>query len=296
MNKKIFAGIDIGSNAIRLLIEEINGEQKTNVDFKKLAYLRVPIRLGEDVFTKGEISDNKRQLLCYALQGFSSIMKAYNVQNYRACATSAMRDAQNGAQITQVILETSGIELDIISGQEEADMIYSGGALGNVMNRERNYLYVDVGGGSTEIVVYSNRQKVDSNSFQMGTVRMLVDAVADDEKDKMKDWLKEIYKPNAPLSIIGSGGNINKIFKLLKKREGECITYAELKVLHDRLTELTFDERIQVFKLNEYRADVIIPALNIFLTIAKACKVNEIFVPKVGLVDGIVRQLYNQSI
>lgn len=294
MNTDIFAAIDIGSNAIRLLINNIETIGSVS-DFKKTAFLRVPIRLGEDVFTKNEISEEKKQRLINAMKGFSYIMKAYSVTDYRACATSAMRDAKNGKDITNTILKESGIAIEIITGQEEADIIYEAGGLNNVMDKSRNYLYVDVGGGSTEVVVYSNQQKITSNSFQLGTVRMLVNAVQEDENKRFKTWLKSIYKKYAPLSIVASGGNINKVHKMLGKREKEFLNYTETKVLYDALTDLSYEERIQNFKLNTYRADVIIPALKIFLTIGKICKVNEIYVPKVGLVDGIIHHLYSEK-
>lgn len=293
MNTDIFAAIDIGSNAIRLLINniEVNG---TTPDFKKVAYLRVPIRLGDDVFTSGTISKDKEWRLIHAMQGFSHIMKAYGVMNYRACATSAMRDATNGSNIVEDIRRESGINIDIITGREEAEIIYEAGELDNFMDKRKNYLYVDVGGGSTEVIVYSNQQKVDSNSFQMGTVRLLVDAVKEDEEKRFKSWLKDISKDNNSFSIIASGGNINKIHKVLGKREREPISYDELKKLYDSLKSLSYEERIQSYKLNTYRADVIVPALKIFLSISKICKVNEIFVPKIGLSDGIIYHLFHE--
>ncbi|MDH6308404.1 exopolyphosphatase/guanosine-5'-triphosphate,3'-diphosphate pyrophosphatase [Dysgonomonas sp. PFB1-18] len=294
MNTDIFAAIDIGSNAIRLLINNIEGERSAP-DFKKVAFLRVPIRLGEDVFTEGRISEEKKERLIEAMKGFSHIMKAYCVMDYRACATSAMRDASNGDAITAAILKESGIKIDTITGQEEADIIYEAGGLNNFIDKKRNYLYVDVGGGSTEVVLYSDQRKITSNSFQLGTVRMLVDAVKDGEEKRFKSWLKEIYKEHAPLSIIASGGNINKVHKMFGKREKESINYPEMKVLYDALQDLSYEERIRNFKLNTYRADVIVPALKIFLTIAKICKVNETYVPKVGLVDGIVHHLYAEK-
>lgn len=294
MKTDIFAAIDIGSNAIRLLINNIekNGEEP---DFKKVAFLRVPIRLGDDVFTKGSISEDKKHLLISALQGFSHIMKAYCVDDYRACATSAMRDASNGKEITDSILKESGIDIKIISGNDEADIICEAGGLVNIMDKKRNYLYVDVGGGSTEVVVYGNQQKITSHSFQLGTVRMLVEAVKEEEVKLFKSWLKTIYKKYEPVSIIATGGNINKIHKVLGKREKEPLTYSEIKKLYDNLRNLSYEERIQNFKLNTYRADVIIPALKIFLTVCKTCKVGEIYVPKVGLVDGIIHHLYYEK-
>ncbi|WP_108822580.1 hypothetical protein [Dysgonomonas sp. Marseille-P4361] len=294
MNTDIFAGIDIGSNAIRLLVNAVSGDP-ASPDFKKVAFLRVPIRLGEDVFIKGVISEDKRHRLNEALQGFSHMMKAYEVEGYRAYATSAMRDASNGSDIVATIERESGIKINIISGLEEADVIYQAGSLNSLMDKKRNYLYVDVGGGSTEVVVFSNQQKVTSESFQLGTVRMLVEAVQEDEVKRFKTWLKQVCKDYSSLSIIGSGGNINKVHKILGKRASEPHSYTEMKVLFDALKDLSYEERIRNYKLNTYRADVIIPALRIFLTIAKTCKVNEIYVPKVGVVDGIVRQLYAEK-
>jgi len=291
MNTDIFAAIDIGSNAIRLLINNIE-ENEGVPDFKKVAYLRVPIRLGDDVFTTGRISRDKEWRLIHAMQGFSHILKAYGVMNYRACATSAMRDAENGKSIVESIRKASGINIDIINGREEAEIIYEAGELDSLMDKKKNYLYVDVGGGSTEIVLYSNQQKVTSNSFQLGTVRMLVDAVKEEEEGRFKAWLKEIAVDNSPLSIIASGGNINKIHKVLNKRERESLSYGDLKKLYDELKPLSYEERIQSYKLNTYRADVIVPALKIFLTISKICKVDEIHVPKIGLSDGIIYHLY----
>jgi exopolyphosphatase/guanosine-5'-triphosphate,3'-diphosphate pyrophosphatase len=291
MNTDIFGAIDIGSNAIRLLINNIE-EDKSSPDFKKVAYLRVPIRLGDDAFTKGRISEDKKYRLIHAMQGFSHIMKAFGVMDYRACATSAMRDAGNGKDIVEAIRIGSGINVEIISGREEAEIIYEAGELDRLMDKKRNYLYVDVGGGSTEIVVYSNQQKVTSNSFQLGTVRMLVDAVQEKEGQRFKTWLKDVYKEHGPLSIIASGGNINKIHKVLGKREREPLSYAELKAFYDTIKTMSYEERIQTFKLNTYRADVIVPALKIFLTISRICKVEQIYVPKIGLADGIIHHLY----
>ena len=272
MKTETLAAIDIGSNAIRLLISSVDNNGGVS-DFKKAAFLRVPIRLGEDVFTKGVISEEKRQLLVDALTGFSYIIRAYKVSRYRACATSAMRDAANGSEIVDYIKSHCNIDVEIISGQEEGDIIFEAGGLDKVMDRDRNYLYVDVGGGSTEIILYSNYQKLFSESFQLGTVRMLTDTV---EKK----------------SIIASGGNINKVHKILGKRDGEYIGATELKILYDAMKEMSYEERILNYKLKSYRADVIVPAMKIFSTICKSCKINEIYAPKVGLVDGIIHHIY----
>jgi len=293
MSTDIFAAIDIGSNAIRLLINNIKG-YKSGQDYKKLAYLRVPIRLGEDVFTEGIISDEKKHRLIEAMQGFHHLINAYNVKSYKACATSAMRDASNGKEIEQLIREKTGINIQIISGDEEAEIIYKAGGLNELLDKNKNYLYVDVGGGSTEIVLYSKQQKITAKSFQMGTVRALVSAVSETEEKLFKQQLKKISKQYSPLSIIASGGNINKVYKILGNRENE-VSYTEMKVLYDTLKDMSYEERMLAFKLNPYRADVIIPALKIFLTVAKVCKINTIHVPKVGLVDGIIHQLYDST-
>lgn len=294
MKFKTLAAVDIGSNAVRLLINNIENDNGTTV-FKKVAFLRVPIRLGEDTFGKGFIGDSKLYRLNEALIGFSHIMRAYKVTRYQAFATSAMRDAGNGAEVVELMRENSGIDIKIITGKEEAEIIFQAGGLNSIMDRSRNYLYVDVGGGSTEIVIYSDQKKIDSYSFQIGTVRMLADAVRKEEIELFRNSLKLIHSQYGPLSIIGSGGNINKIYKMLDKVNPDPLSYDELKKLYDDLESLSYNERIQSFKLNAYRADVIIPALKIFLTIGKTCKIDEFFVPKVGLADGMIYQMYSQS-
>lgn len=294
MKFNTIAAIDIGSNAVRLLINNIENDKGKTV-FKKVAYLRVPIRLGEDTFGKGAIGDSKLYRLNEAMIGFSHIMRAYKVSEFKAYATSAMRDAGNGAEVVELIRENSGIDITIITGKEEAEIIFQAGGLNDVMDKSRNYLYVDVGGGSTEVVIYSKQQKIESRSFQIGTVRMLANAVRKDEIDFFKKWLSDAYTKYNPLSVIGSGGNINKIYKMLGKENQEPLSYNDLKKLYDELNDISYDERMDSFKLNAYRADVIIPALNIFLTVGETCKIDEFFVPKVGLADGMIYQMYLQS-
>lgn len=289
MNRDTLAAIDIGSNAIRLLINYVERNEK--VEFKKAAFIRVPIRLGEDVFTKGYISDAKREKLCQAMQAFSKLMKTFNVQRYRACATSAMREARNSAEIISYIRQNSQIDIEVISGKQEAETIFEAGDIAGLMDTDHSYLFVDVGGGSTEISIYSNHQRVCSESFPLGTVRMISGAVDKAEMENFKEWLKEVAAPHKPTAIIGSGGNINKIHKLLGKAEKESILYPELKVLYGQLKGLSFDQRITNVGLNTYRADVIMPAMKLFLTVAKNCKINEIMVPKMGLSDGIIHRL-----
>lgn len=294
MKAETLGAIDIGSNAIRLLISNVDGNS-TGADFKKAVFIRVPIRLGADVFTKGKVSEEKQQMLFDTMTGFFYLMKVYGVDRYKAFATSAMRDAANGQQIVDSIRQKCNIDVEIIDGQKEGEIIFEAGGLSGMMDQDRNYLYVDVGGGSTEVVLYSNHQKIEAESFRIGTVRILTDTVDKKEKGRFKEWLNTIYKSYCPLSIIASGGNINKIYKLLGKREGEYINYPELKVLYSTLSEMTLEERILNYKLKSNRADVIAPAMKIFLTVCKQCKINEIYAPKVGLVDGIIHHLHYNS-
>ncbi len=295
MNRETLAAIDIGSNAIRLLIDYIENDRES-VEFKKAAFIRVPIRLGEDVFTAGEVSEEKRNKLSEAMLAFSQLMTTFNVRKYRACATSAMRDARNGADIVAHIQQTTGINIDIISGKEEAKTIFEAGDIAGLMNKDQSYLFVDVGGGSTEITIYSNHQRVDSVSFPLGTVRLISNAVHKDEMKRFKEWLKEYALPHNPVSIIGSGGNINKVAKMLERRAPETLKYNEVKELYDNLKQMTFEQRVRELRLNVYRADVIMPAMKIFLTVAKTCKINDILVPKLGLADGIIHKLYHEDL
>ncbi len=292
MNRETLAAIDIGSNAIRLVINYI--EEGSKVTFKKAAFLRVPLRLGEDVFTIGEISSEKRVKLCESMRAFKQVMNTYNVQNYRACATSAMREAKNGAEVVEYIQRESGITIEIISGTEEAETIFEAGDVAGLMNNRDSYIYVDVGGGSTEVTIYSNGKRATSESFPLGTVRTISDAVDKDEPKRFKQWLEQVALPYRPIAIIGSGGNINKVHRLLAKKDKEPIRYIELKLLYNHIKEMSYEERIRNMGLNTYRADVIVPAMKIFSTVAKCCKVNEILVPKVGLADGIIHHLYNK--
>ncbi len=292
MNRETLAAIDIGSNAIRLLINYV--EQGREVSFKKAAFIRVPIRLGEDVFTQGYIGDEKLRQLKEAMASFRHLMNTFNVRAYRACATSAMREAQNGAEVVVYIREKSNISIEIISGKEEAETIFEAGGLAGLMGGDQSYLYVDVGGGSTEVTIYSNRKRVDSQSFPLGTVRSISDAVDKDEYQRFKKWLKDVALLHKPVAIIGSGGNINKVHKLLYKKDKESIRYVELRLLYDQIVDMTDEQRVKNMGLNIYRADVIVPAMKIFITVAKVCKIDEIMVPKVGLADGIVNHLYNK--
>lgn len=285
------AAIDIGSNAIRLLVSNIE-TYKTQQEFKKLAFVRVPIRLGEDVFTTRMIGPEKQQRLSDALVGFAYIMKSFRVLDFRAYATSAMREALNGADVVEQIYKLSGIRIEIISGEQEADTIYAAGGLKQILSSSQTFLYVDVGGGSTEVIVYSDGSKIEARSFRLGTVRMLTGMVDDAEMDAFKSWLKEVAKQYSPTCIIGSGGNINKVQRLLGKKDSEPFSFVELSSLYKTLKAMSYEERVLELNLNTYRADVIVPALKIFYTVAKTCKIQEIAVPRLGLADGIIKQLY----
>lgn len=294
MNRTTIGAIDIGSNAIRLLINFV--EENGNVRFKKAAFIRVPIRLGEDVFTTRRISEEKKERMCEAMKSFSHLLKTFKAENFRACATSAMREAENGAEVVDYIYKNSGIKIEIISGMEEAKTIFEAGDIAGLMGENKSYLYVDVGGGSTEVTIYSNNKRIGSESFPLGTVRMISDAVDKEEIKRFKKWIEEISAKYRPETIIGSGGNINKVHKLLLKKEREPINYLELKNLYNELKELSYDGRMKNYNLNTYRADVIMPAMKIFLTVGKSAKIDEILVPKIGLSDGIIHKLYVEKV
>ncbi|HQB19294.1 MAG: hypothetical protein ACOXZH_00295 [Bacteroidales bacterium] len=282
--------IDIGSNAIRLLVKNVE-DYTTHKEFKKVAFIRVPIRLGEDVFSHGEISKEKQEDLSLALEGFSLLMKVYNVSKYRACATSAMREAKNGKKIVDNIKKRCGINIEIISGMDEGELLYEVGEVNKYFSNKDSYIYVDVGGGSTEIIVYNNLQKAESKSFQLGTVRMLNVATSMNEVAEFIQYLQKIKTKYRPVGIIGSGGNINKVHKMLGKREGECLSDKEITELYNTLKGVSVEERIEQFKLNPNRADVVVPALEIFSTICKTANIKKIVVPRIGLSDGIIHHL-----
>jgi len=296
VKSSILAAIDIGSNAVRLLINKVDAENSGYV-FKKIAYMRMPIRLGEDVFTQCRVSDSKADRLVEAMQGFDHIMRAYAVSEFRACATSAMRDAANGEALVKTIREQTGIDVEIVSGLQEAEFIYAAGArsLQMTLGDDEACLHVDVGGGSTELVVYTNQRMCFHDSFRIGTVRMLSNAVEEAEKARFTSYLDHIHKRYAPVYLVASGGNINKAFKILDKKAGSPLQFQELEGLYASLQALSFEERMQAFCLNDYRADVIVPALEIFIAIGKASSsLRSIYVPKIGLVDGLIRDLHKK--
>ncbi|MBK6522349.1 MAG: exopolyphosphatase [Sphingobacteriaceae bacterium] len=288
----VFAAIDIGSNAMRLLfcrVYKVDGKPH----FSKEELIRMPIRLGEDVFLHGKISDEKADRLVTALKGFSELIKAYGVQASKAVATSAMRDASNGAEIIEKVKKETGLTVEIINGKLEASLVFSN-HIEELINPKHAYLYIDVGGGSTELTLYFNNKVIAAKSFNIGTVRMLLDKIEKDEMENMKIWLKRNTVGIHPLFAIGSGGNINKIYKMSGKKETKHLSYDKLKGLYDMLNSYTYQERIERLELKPDRADVIIPAAKIFLTVMKTADIERIYVPQIGLSDGLVHELYEK--
>lgn len=297
MGKVNYAAIDIGSNAVRLLIKSIDREAVQEKKIKKVMMLRVPLRLGFDVFSIGELSEKKVDKLRRLMKAFRQLMKIYDVDDYRACATSAMRDARNGRTIIKKIEKDTGIRIEIIDGQEEARMIYNN-HIECMEDRLGNYMYVDVGGGSTEINLLTNGELVWSVSYNIGTVRMLSNAVKEGTWQQMEEELMKVTEGVAAINIIGSGGNINKLFRLADKKDKKLqrLPVSSLQTVYDVLKPLTPEERVEAFSLKQDRADVIVPAAEIFLKIAEVVHAEYIYVPVIGLSDGIIDNLYAKSL
>lgn len=297
MGKVNYAAIDIGSNAVRLLIKSIDREAVQEKKIKKVMMLRVPLRLGFDVFSIGELSEKKADKLRRLMKAFRQLMKIYDVDDYRACATSAMRDARNGRTIIKKIEKDTGIRIEIIDGQEEARMIYNN-HIECMEDRLGNYMYVDVGGGSTEINLLTNGELVWSVSYNIGTVRMLSNAVKEGTWQQMEEELMKVTEGVAAINIIGSGGNINKLFRLADKKDkkSQRLPVSSLQTVYDVLKPLTPEERVEAFSLKQDRADVIVPAAEIFLKIAEVVHAEYIYVPVIGLSDGIIDNLYAKSL
>ena len=297
MGKVNYAAIDIGSNAVRLLIKSIDREAVQEKKIKKVMMLRVPLRLGFDVFSIGELSEKKADKLRRLMKAFRQLMKIYDVDDYRACATSAMRDARIGRTIIKKIEKDTGIRIEIIDGQEEARMIYNN-HIECMEDRLGNYMYVDVGGGSTEINLLTNGELVWSVSYNIGTVRMLSNAVKEGTWQQMEEELMKVTEGVAAINIIGSGGNINKLFRLADKKDKKLqrLPVSSLQTVYDVLKPLTPEERVEAFSLKQDRADVIVPAAEIFLKIAEVVHAEYIYVPVIGLSDGIIDNLYAKSL
>ncbi len=292
MNLSKFAAIDIGTNAMRLLIANVI-EDEGETYFKKASLTRMPIRLGEDVFEYGEIRSKRAKNLFNIIEAFDLLMKANNVKIYRACATSAMREAKNGDKIIEKIKEETGVQIELISGDEEAEIIRST-QIRNLLKTGRHWLFVDVGGGSTEITLFENNNVVKSHSFKIGTIRMLKNQVKKSELKALDKWLKEIKKKNINVKAIGSGGNINKIFKFAQKKEGKVLYYDELKEIYSNINQYSYEERMKILGFNPDRADVIIPAAEIFIRIMEKARIGQLYVPKIGLADGIIQLEYRK--
>lgn len=288
----VFGAIDIGSNAMRLLfcrVYMVDGKPH----FSKEELIRMPIRLGEDVFMHGKISPAKADRLVTALRGFHELIKAYGVDGFKAVATSAMRDASNGEEVIARIKNEAGLNVEIIDGKNEASLVFSN-HIEEVLNPRYAYLYIDVGGGSTELTLYYDDKVVAARSFNIGTVRMLLDKVDKNEWEEMKSWLKKNTYGIHPLYGIGSGGNINKIFKMSGKKETKHLSYDKIKGIYEMLVSYTYKERIERLELKPDRADVIVPAAKIFLTVMKSADIEKVFVPQIGLSDGLVHEMYEK--
>lgn len=295
MKYRKFAAIDIGSNAVRLLISNILEHKNGAVEIKKNSMVRVPIRLGEDVFTKGMISIRKAGHLIDTMQAFKILMRIHKVENYKAVATSAVRSAENGKELVERVLEKIDINIEVIDGTKEAEIIF----LTNIkkyIKEDKSYLYIDVGGGSTEFTIFSKGKVMKRKSFPVGTVRFINGKVKEEYfKGEVKDWVKENTKTLENVTAIGSGGNINKIYKMAEVKEGTPLTYDYLKKQYDFLKGLTYDQRMDDLGLNPDRADVIVPAIRIYLSAMKWSRSQKIYVPKIGLADGTIRYICKEK-
>jgi exopolyphosphatase/guanosine-5'-triphosphate,3'-diphosphate pyrophosphatase len=287
------AAIDLGSNACRLLINDVIIGTGDKVEFAKLALVRVPLRLGFDVFETGSISEGKIDKLVKTIKSYKYLLEVYEVEHLKACATSAMRDATNAKDIIATVKAETGIELEVISGQDEASYIYDN-HIAEHLNKLESYLYIDVGGGSTELTFFSDGRLVFKESFNIGTIRLLKNSVPDVAWEKMKDSLQAGIKGSPHVTCIGSGGNINKIFSLSKRKEGKPLTLEQLRTYYKEFSSINLEQRMQLYKLREDRADVIIPALLIYINVMRWADAHEIYVPKIGLADGLIQNLYEE--
>ncbi|MBX3257742.1 MAG: exopolyphosphatase [Chitinophagaceae bacterium] len=288
------AAIDIGSNAARLLISEVRINNEGTPYFNKLNLVRVPLRLGFDVFETNEISTTRINMILETMKAYKHLVNAYGVTYIKACATSAMRDARNAPDIIRRVKMETGITIEIISGEAEASLIYENHIAEN-MSKDDSYLYIDVGGGSTELTFFSNDKLIFKESFNIGTIRILKNMVTDSLWDGMKDYLKSKTKDYKSVIAIGSGGNINKVFSLSKKKEGKSLNAELLKDYYKELSIFTIEERMRIYKLKEDRADVIVPALLIYINVMRWANANEIYVPRIGLADGLIQHLYRET-
>ena len=288
---KKYAAIDIGSNAMRLLISNIIEEKGKETQFSKSSLVRVPIRLGQEVFTVGEINKENIERMVDAMKAFKLLMKVHKVEKYMACATSAMREAYNGKEVTEIIKKKADIKIEIIDGKKEAAIIASTD-LHYLLKTDQTYLYVDVGGGSTEFSLFSDGKMIISKSFKVGTVRLLNNMVSDIVWHEIEKWIKANTSEYEQVTLIGSGGNINKLFKMSGKQQERPLSYIYLNSQFTALNALTYEQRISELGLNADRADVIIHATRIYLNAMKWSGARNIYVPKIGLADGIIKAMY----
>ena len=287
------AAIDIGSNAARLLITDVISGPQGVPDFIKVVLVRVPLRLGFDVFDKGEISAAKVEKIIKTIKAYKLLLDVYEVKHLKACATSAMRDASNADEIIKKVKTETGISIEVISGDHEAIFIYENHIADN-MTTDESYLYIDVGGGSTELTFFSDGKLVFKESFNIGTIRLLKNQVNEATWDEMKECIAKKTKGYHHVTAIGSGGNINKIFSLSNRKEGKPLTLELLRDYYKEFSSMSLAQRISLYKLREDRADVIVPALLIYINIMRWADAQEIFVPKIGLADGLVHTLYEE--
>ncbi len=289
------AAIDIGSNAARLLIADLSDDKTGKLQFNKLNLVRVPLRLGFDVFEKGEISKEKRGMILQTMKAYSHLINAYGVTNTIVCATSAMRDARNSQDIIRKVKMETGLDIEIISGEFEATLIYEN-HVAEQMDTDHSYLYIDVGGGSTELTFFAEGKLIFKESFNVGTIRILKEMVDDSKWNEIKEYIKLKTKGYKKIVAIGTGGNINKVFSLSKKKDGKPLTIDLLKDYYKEIASFSIEDRINIYKLREDRADVIVPALQIYINVMRWADADEIYVPKIGLADGLIQHLYSQLI
>ena len=287
------AAIDIGSNAARLLINDVITDATGKTDFVKLVLVRVPLRLGFDVFETGEISPKKIEQFIQTIQAYKLLLTVYEVEHLKACATSAMRDAKNAKEVLHLVEINTGIRIEVITGDAEARFIYDNHIAENMNNLE-SYLYIDVGGGSTELTFFSGGKLVFQHSFNIGTIRLLKNQVAKKDWEEMKNFIRLKIKGHPHVTCIGSGGNINKVFSLSKKKEGKPLNVELLQSYYNEFSSVNLQQRMQLYKLREDRADVIVPALLIYINVMRWASAEEIFVPKIGLADGLIHNLYEE--
>lgn len=288
----ILAAIDIGSNAARLLICEVEKRNKETI-FNRLNLVRIPLRLGFDVFEKGFIGSKKKKMLIDTIKAFKQLMKVYEVEHYMACATSAMRDAENAKEIIKEIEAEVSIEIEVISGDLEAEIIYET-HFAELLDDEKSYIYIDVGGGSTEITLYHKLKVIFRKSLNIGTVRLLTNKVKDTVWEELKETMKDISRQYGPLTGIGTGGNINKIISLIGTKNGAALPTHQIKDIYKDMSGLDVTQRMKKYNIKRDRAEVIVPALNIYTSIFKWGDIEEVFVPKIGLADGLIRHLNDQ--